>query len=674
MKKKNLKYLLILISLILLITVYEITNISNKVINRGFIDIDINNARNPQIKKILRFFDRAYTSLLIKLDKKSKLYYLEKDNRDELADKKIIHKTNKYSDNLYPKENNGKYWHRNYGNSASNRFSKLKLINKENIKNLDLAWEYTIKGAILNDIQSNVIVAENKIFIPSYNKKIITLDAKTGKKLWELKLDAYAPRRGMVYLKNTKTKSSKLFFSSYKTLVAINTLDGSYDKNFGKNGKVKLNKPSITAPAIFKNNLIITTSEPALEVYDLNNGKYKWKFILMKKQKKRSGGKRYDHSGGNPWGGFSLDEIRGIAYVTTGNAGRYFNGVNRPGKNEYANSIIAIDIENKKKLWNFQEVRHDIWNLDIPAPPILGSIIRNDKKIDVVIAVTKLGNTIVLDRLTGEPIYDFHLKKAPKSNISGEKTNYYQPYIKTPEPFAKNIFNLNEVTNVSKKSQEYIINKIKNYKYGFFEPYEIGKKNIQFNFHGGAEWPGGSYNIRNGFLYVTSSNIAWETEVTENKNNSKLKLPLYYKYISKFKRLKDNNGYPGSKPPWGTITAINLNNGKIKWQIPFGEYEELTKKGVPLTGTENYGGLTGSEAGLLFATGTLDKKFRVYDIENGSELWSYKLPFIGSSPPVTYQIDNEQYILINSTGSFSLKKGYPDLVDFGNKILAFKLK
>jgi len=674
MKKKNLKYLLILISLILLITVYEITNISNKVINRGFIDIDINNARNPQIKKILRFFDRAYTSLLIKLDKKSKLYYLEKDNRDELADKKIIHKTNKYSDNLYPKENNGKYWHRNYGNSASNRFSKLKLINKENIKNLDLAWEYTIKGAILNDIQSNVIVAENKIFIPSYNKKIITLDAKTGKKLWELKLDAYAPRRGMVYLKNTKTKSSKLFFSSYKTLVAINTLDGSYDKNFGKNGKVKLNKPSITAPAIFKNNLIITTSEPALEVYDLNNGKYKWKFILMKKQKKRSGGKRYDHSGGNPWGGFSLDEIRGIAYVTTGNAGRYFNGVNRPGKNEYANSIIAIDIENKKKLWNFQEVRHDIWNLDIPAPPILGSIIRNDKKIDVVIAVTKLGNTIVLDRLTGEPIYDFHLKKAPKSNISGEKTNYYQPDIKTPEPFAKNIFNLNEVTNVSKKSQEYIINKIKNYKYGFFEPYEIGKKNIQFNFHGGAEWPGGSYNIRNGFLYVTSSNIAWETEVTENKNNSKLKLPLYYKYNSKFKRLKDNNGYPGSKPPWGTITAINLNNGKIKWQIPFGEYEELTKKGVPLTGTENYGGLTGSEAGLLFATGTLDKKFRVYDIENGSELWSYKLPFIGSSPPVTYQIDNEQYILINSTGSFSLKKGYPDLVDFGNKILVFKLK
>ena len=100
----------------------------------------------------------------------------------------------------------------------------------------------------------------------------------------------------------------------------------------------------------------------------------------------------------------------------------------------------------------------------------------------------------------------------------------------------------------------------------------------------------------------------------------------------------------------------------------------MTNKGVPLTGTENYSGLTGTEAGLLFATGTLDKKFRIFDVEDGKELWSYKLPFIGSSPPVTYQIDNEQYILINSTGSYSLKKGYPKLVNFGNQILVFKLK
>ena len=673
MKRKTFKLIWISIFIFLSIIIYEITSISFKTINRSTIEIDVDNARNPQIKKFLRFFDSIYTAVLLKFDKKTKTYFINDDNRNDLPNEKIIYKTSKFTKNLFPTFNNGKSWLRNYGNSASNRFSSLKLINKENINRLGLAWEYEIDGDVFNDIQSNVIVAEDKIYIPSYNKKIIALDAKSGKLIWELALEDYAPRRGMVYRKGKNNQSSRLYFPSYKKILAINALDGSFVKDFGKNGKVKLKNPSITAPAIFENNLIITTSKPSLEVYDLNSGKLKWKFILMEKKFGRNGGKRYDYSGGNPWGGFSLDKVRGIAYVTTGNAGRYFNGVNRPGKNKYANSIIAFDIKNKKKLWDFQEVRHDIWNLDIPAPPILGSIVRNNKKIDVVIAVTKLGNTIVLDRLSGEPIYDIILKKAPKSKLPGEKTNFYQPDIKTPEPFAKQEFNLNEVTNINQESKNFILNKIKDYNYGFFEPYEIGKKNIQFNFHGGAEWPGGSYNFKSGFLYITSSNIAWEAEVVENKNNTLFKLPLYYKYNSKFKRLKDKKGYPGSRPPWGTITAINLNTGKIKWQIPFGEYKELTKKGIPITGTENYSGLTGTEAGLLLATGTLDKQFRILDANNGKELWSYELPFIGSSPPVTYQIDNEQYILINATGSFSLKKGYPELVDFGNKIMVFKL-
>ena len=195
-----------------------------------------------------------------------------------------------------------------------------------------------------------------------------------------------------------------------------------------------------------------------------------------KKKKKRFGGKRYDYSGGNPWGGFPFDSKRGIAFVTTGNAGRYFNGVNRPGNNKFANSIIAIDIENKKKIWDFQEVRHDIWNLDIPAPPILGSITKNQKKIDVVIAVTKLGNTIILDRMSGKPLFEFHIKKSPKSEIPGEKTSYYQPNLKIPQPFAKQIFNLDEVTNISKESSEYILNKIKNHNFGFLNRIKLGKK------------------------------------------------------------------------------------------------------------------------------------------------------------------------------------------------------
>jgi quinoprotein glucose dehydrogenase len=674
MRNKIVKTSKIILILTISYIIYEMTYFSTKIINRDPLTFNLNNIRNPQVKKIMRFIDNHFASLMIIANKQSKLYYQNNDERNKLPEFKIIKKTNNFSKNLYPLENNGKNWSRNHAGHSSIRFSSLKKINKDNLNKLSIAWEYEIKDKGASDIQSNAIVAEDKIFIPSNNKKIICLNAKTGKFIWEFNLVDGAPRRGMVYLNQEKKNSSKIFFSSYKNLISLNIKDGKINKKFGKNGTVKLSRPSLTSPAIFKENLIITTSEPSVNIYNLNTGKLLWKFILTKKQKKnRNGGKRYDYSGGNPWGGFSLDEERGVVYITTGNAGRYFNGVNRPGKNKYANSIIAIDIINKKKLWDFQEVRHDIWNLDIPATPILGSITKNNKKVDVVIAVTKLGNTIILDRESGKPIFDFHLKKAPKSKLPGEKTNFYQPDLKLPEPFSKQVFNLNEVTNINQSNKNYILKKIKNHNYGFFEPYELGKKNIQFNFHGGAEWPGGSFDLKSETLFVTASNIAWETEVRLNKKKNIFSAKPYYKYNSSFNRLLDQEGYPGSKPPWGTITAINLKNGKIKWQKPFGEYEELSAVGVPITGTENYSGVTGTEAGILFATGTLDKKFRIFNSENGKELWSYKLPYIGSSPPITYEIKGEQYILINSTGSYSLKKGYPDLVKFGNKIIVFKL-
>ena len=135
----------------------------------------------------------------------------------------------------------------------------------------------------------------------------------------------------------------------------------------------------------------------------------------------------------------------------------------------------------------------------------------------------------------------------------------------------------------------------------------------------------------------------------------------------------NQNGYPGSKPPWGTLTAINLNTGKIIWQVPLGFYEELKNKGL-ITGTENFGGATATSGGLVFAGGTMDKMFRAFDSDTGKELWSYKLPFIGSAPPTSYEINNEQYIVIPASGGTTLKIYYNDIVELGDAIVAFKIK
>jgi quinoprotein glucose dehydrogenase len=669
--KKIFKLIFFLIFLIFLFALIDMVSISSKYVNRSLVTFDVNNITNPQVKKIVRKLDQLYSLILLNVSSNQRKHFVQSDTefKNLPEEKIIIGKTDNFTLNHLLKPNNSNDWKRSHGNSSANRFSSLKQINLNNIDKLDLVWKYKF-DKIKRDIQANPIIAENKIFLPTSSNEVIALDAKSGKKVWQQKVKGTPARRGMVFWSGKNNENSRIYFCVEKELLSLQAIDGKAIKAFGNNGSVKLKRRCTVAPVIINNKLIIATFEPAVEVYNLLNGKLDWKFYLKEKKfnMKRYGGKRYDYSGGNPWSGISADVERGIVFVTTGNAGYYFNGVNRPGNNKYSNSVIAIDILNKKKLWDFQEVSHDIWNLDIPATPILTSIKKNDLIIDVVVAVTKLGNTLILDRLSGEPIFDFHFKKAPQSIIPGEKTSYYQPNVKIPEPFSKQIFNENEITNISAESEKFIRKKIQGKKFGFFLPHELKKKIIYFGFHGGAEWMGASVNNNNGMMYLTSSNTPWEAGISIREGEG------YYKYASSFNRLVDQNGYPGSKPPWGTLTALDLNIGKIIWQVPFGEYKELTQKGIPVTGTENYGGATGTEGNLIFATGTLDKKIRAFNSNNGEEVWSYELPFVGSGPPSVYAIDGEQYIVVASTGSYSLKNGYPELAKFGNWLYCFKLK
>ena len=652
--------------------IVEMTSISTKYLNRSVVSVDVNNIGNPQIKKFVRKIDNIYSVILLKISNEHKKHLDQADEKyNNLPNEKIIYaKKNNFTLSNANAKKNTDVWYRSHGNHFSNRFSNLDLINTDSISKLSLAWKYEF-DKIGHDIQANLIIAEDKIFTPTTRNKIIALNAKIGNKLWEYKTSGVPARRGLIYWPGENNFESRIYFCAEKELISLNPKNGKPIKSFGKNGIVKLKKRCLVTPVIINDKLIIATFEPGLEIYNLFDGKLHWKYYLKEKKllKKRYGGKRYDFSGGNPWGGISADTQRGIVYITTGNAGYYFNGVNRPGDNKYSNSIIAIDIINKKKLWDFQEVAHDIWNFDIPAPPIITSIQKSGKKIDVVVAVTKLGNTIILDRLSGEPIFDFHKKKAPQSKTPGEKTAYYQPKLIIPEPFSKQIFNESEITNISSESKNFIKNRIVNSNFGFFEPHQVGKKNIFFGFHGGAEWMGASVNNTNGIMYITSHNIPWQTKIFKNEGKF-----IYYKYGSNSQRLLDSKGYPGSKPPWGSLTAINLNSGKIIWQVPFGEYEELTKKGVPITGTENYGGATATAGNLIFATGTVDKKIRAFNSNDGKEMWSYQLPFSGSGPPSIYLVDGEQYVVVAATGSTSLISGYPELIKFGNWLYCFKLK
>ena len=475
-----------------------------------------------------------------------------------------------------------------------------------------------------------------------------------------------AAARGLMIHESNKN----IYFCDQKNLISLKSLNGKTNNKFGNKGKIKLKHKCQTTPVIIDNDLIIATFEPGIEVYNLNSGKIKWKFYLKERNRDyfRYGGKRYDYSGGNPWGGISADLDRKILYITTGNAGRFYEGTSRPGNNKYSNSVIALDISNKKLLWEFQEIEHDIWNYDIASPPILTNIkLEDGRKIDVVVVPTKFGNTLVLDRLSGKSLYDYKKVKVPLSKIPGEKTAFYQKKFFLPEPFSKQYFKKKDFSNLSPKTNEFILKKTMGATYGFFIPNSFEKKNIVYK--GGAQWMGASIDNSSGTMFINSSDIPaflWLEKIE--------KINSYYRYRSKLEIIRDQDGYPGSKPPWGNLTSINLNNGKVNWSIPFGEYEELSKKNIPITGTINFGGVTGTAGNLIFATGTIDRKIRAYRASDGKELWSYRMKYLGSSPPTVFEYKNEQYILVVSTGSSTISSQFPDQTEFGDMIYVFKLK
>jgi len=669
-KKK--KIIFLLLSVIIFFWLWkDYKKIDFYFINQSKITYNSKNLNSNLLKKIDILFNRIVENFLVTFFDNHKKYWELEDGRERYALPKFRYIKNKgnFTKTINNNLKNYSDWPRSHGNDFSNRFSNLTKINKDNAHNLEIAWTFEMKN-YTGDIQANPIIVDGIIYTPIAGGYIVAIHGKTGELIW--KSEKFSPsvaRRGLIFWKGTKNENSRIIFSNRERLISLNSKNGKFINSFGKNGQIRTGL-NVTTPIIYKNNIIIVTWDRAVEVYDLFTGKTRWKLKYKKDINKRFGGIKFNNAGANSWGGISVDKERGILYFTTGNPHHYLDGTQRPGNNPNSNSLIAVDLNDKKILWSFQETSHDIWNADLPAPPILTSIKKNNKIIDVVITPTKRSNTLILDRVTGDPIFDFRYRKAPKSNLEGEKTSFYQPDLEIPEPFGKNIFDISHLWSYETSKKDKLIKKYKNYNFGFYQPYELNKKTLQYNFNGGAEWMGGSVDHDNGIMYITSNNILWETGIVkiENKKN------LIPKYSSTFKRALDENGYPVIAPPWGTLSALNLNNGKIIWQVPFGEFDFLKKMNIPKTGTENFGGVTATSGNIAIATGTLDKRMYVFDSNDGKILYSKKLPYIGSAPPSTYLYDDEQYIVLHSSGGSTLQKGYPTLVESGNLLIAFKLK
>jgi len=439
-------------------------------------------------------------------------------------------------------------WPEYLGGSDRNHFSRLNQINKENVKNLDIAWTYSMPDS--GQMQSNPIIIKGVLYGISAGVQAFALDAATGKELWRFgdPLKNWASTsRGVSYW--TNGTEERILFTAGHNLWALNAKTGEAILSFGENGKVDLHTglPTIaqtkfiisnTPGTIFQDLIILPVrlSEGAdaapgdIRAFNVLTGKLAWTFHTIPypgeygyKTFSKNAYKNEFVGAANNWAGMAVDNKRGILFVPTGSAGFDFWGGNRKGTNLFANCLLALDAKTGKRLWHFQTTHHDIWDRDLPAPPNLIQVKKNGKIIDAVAQVTKQGFVFVFDRVTGKPLFPIIEKRVGKSNLKGEVSWPTQPFPLLPKPYARlsNEIKANDINPYS-ENKEQLKNQLANLKKDWYDAPSLEGTLILPGFDGGAEWGGAGANPDKGILYVNSNEMAWIQTMVPTISSKKL--------------------------------------------------------------------------------------------------------------------------------------------------------
>lgn len=392
-------------------------------------------------------------------------------------------------------------WTRANANIYSSKYSSANQIDAGNANRLQLAWSLDTSlapGGKRREglIEANPIFADGLLFSTTSQWTIVALEARSGKPVWSFSSPELVALRGMIYWPGDHGHGARLYAPIGSRIVALDAKTGHRIRSFGEDGFVRTGV-SVVAPLIHKGVLLVAANRPptsTLVGLDLVTGRSLWSVPLHPK----------DHAfeGGIVWGGMSLDPARNLVFLNTGNPRPASVGTGRPGDDRNSNSVVAVDIGARRIVWTFQETRHDLWDFDIPSPPVLTTIKIDGSPIDVVIAVTKIGNVIMLERQTGRPVFDFRLARVPASSVPGEVTAPYQPNPEIPESLMRMEFTPADISHVDPAATRDIQFQLENAIFGRYEPPAIGRKAVAFGASGGAQWPGAAVDPDRNMLYV----------------------------------------------------------------------------------------------------------------------------------------------------------------------------
>lgn len=607
---------------------------------------------------------------------------------------------------LNAQQGTGAQWPSYGGDPGSTHYSSLDQINAANVNQLQVAWVWKadslVPGAQASSQTTPLMMNGVLYFTMDQRRFVVAADAGTGETLWIYRPDEgvrfdTAPRkvhRGVTWWSDGKGDDRILLATPGFQLLALNAHTGQPVQEFGSAGIVDMlealdldfegdlaGRLGNSSPVVIANDTVIvgpalgrlnkTNVKGDVLAFDVRTGKRKWAFHTIP----RKGEYGYeswlngsaDYTGNTGvWGPFSVDAELGYLYLGVEAPTNDVYGGARPGDNLFASSLVAVDIRTGARIWHQQLVHHDIWDYDNPAHPILVDLKVDGRNIKAVVQVTKQGFTYVFDRVSGEPVWPLIETPVPQSTVPGELTSATQPIPSRPPGFDVQNLVEDELINFTPELRTAALEALKVYTYGtVYTPPSLvsdtNKGTIQLpGYGGGANWTSGAADPLTGFVYVGSTTNPTVLGLIPNLP-ARPDDPDYADYRLNGAQPELPFGLSFVKPPYGRITAYDMNKGEIAWQIPNGatppdvaaQFAAAGLQNVPATGSRSQAGLLVTRTLLIAGEGARGQPvLHAYDKASGASVWQTPMPSGAQSGlPMTYMHEGRQYIVMAVNGN-----------------------
>ncbi len=595
--------------------------------------------------------------------------------------------------------------------SADNRatkYSPLDQITRDNVTKLRVAWRRPqVDPALLaanpdlrlsNRYTATPIMANGVLYAPDGLGLVEAMDPGTGHTLWTQKplvpgpdgLQGGGAHWGVAY--SGQGADARIFHTRGQHLFALSPKDGEPIASFGDGGKVDLNVglgPLMKSyrwsgvPLVARDVVVIgssmleqdsarTKEGPPGDVraYDIHTGKLRWQFHVIPHAGEPGvetwENNSYTYTGaGNVWSMMSADDELGYVYLPTSSGTNDMYGGHRLGNNLYTSSIVCVDAKTGRRIWHFQTVHHDLFDYDNPAAPILADLAVGGRRIKAVAQVTKHGFVFVLDRVTGKPVWPIEERLVPSSTVPGEKASRTQPFPTRPAPFERQGLQEDDLIDFTAELRAEAIEILKQYRIGpLFTPPSVRgeqagttKGTLQLpGSNGGTAWTGAAFDPETNILYIPSKTNPFSADLLKGKPEE---TNLDYRAATR-PLVQGPRGLPLVKPPYGRVTAIDLNKGDHVWQVANGDGPRdnaaIKALNLPPLGQAVRSSAIVTKT-LLFVTegdqlnprtppGGGGRKFRALDKATGKTLWEIEFEAGANGAPMTYLFNGKQYVVL----------------------------